>query len=347
MGHFAQKLIAWQKAYGRHHLPWQVADPYRVWLSEIMLQQTQVTTVLGYYHRFLERFPTLHALAEAPLEDVLQYWSGLGYYSRARNLHRAAQKIVSEYAGQFPTQPEDIECLPGIGRSTAGAIAVFAFNQTAAILDGNVKRVLTRYFGLQGFPGEAKVEKQLWQLAHTLLPSDNIRAYTQGLMDLGATICVRGSRARCMVCPLQQECIAAREARVAELPAPRPKKPLPTRCTIMVLATWKDKVWLQRRPPTGVWGGLLSLPEFDTRAAVDEWLAQRGIGEILPAWAVRTHAFTHYRLMITPQPVRLSALDPNWVGEPSGQWVPIATACDSGVPAPVKKILQTLLPCQT
>ncbi len=227
-GDFAHRVIAWQKQSGRHDLPWQqkgsARDPYRVWLSEIMLQQTQVATVIPYYRRFLARFPDLASLAAAPSEEVMALWSGLGYYARARNLQRAAQLIVAQWSGRFPRRAADIETLPGIGRSTAAAIAVFAFGARAAILDGNVKRVLARVFAIEGFPGEKAVEARLWALAESLLPKRHLVAYTQGLMDLGATLCAR-SRPRCGECPMASICVARQEARVAELPTPRAKRP--------------------------------------------------------------------------------------------------------------------------
>jgi A/G-specific adenine glycosylase len=339
---FAARLVAWQQVHGRHDLPWQVTDPYRVWLSEIMLQQTQVATVLDYYRRFLDAFPTLAALAAAPQSDVLACWSGLGYYSRARNLHKAAQWLVHECGGVFPDQREAIEHLSGVGRSTAAAIAAFAFGRREAILDGNVKRVLTRCFGIEGFPGDKKIEQRLWTLAESLLPEQGIVAYTQGLMDLGATVCTRG-RPACERCPLAAECVAAREGRVGELPTPRPRKSIPTRHTVMMLACSGASVWLERRPPTGIWGGLLSLPEFADSFAVDDWLALHGSGDVLPAWPEFEHVFSHYRLLITPLPLRLDSLRADVAGEGGGgEWVALDDAPDAGVPAPVRKLLLKL-----
>ncbi|QOZ85901.1 MULTISPECIES: A/G-specific adenine glycosylase [Chromobacterium] len=340
---FAARLTAWQKMHGRHDLPWQVSDPYRIWLSEIMLQQTQVKSVLEYYPRFLARFPDVAALAAAPQEDVLTLWSGLGYYSRARNLHKAAQMVMAEFGGRFPTERLQLERLPGVGRSTAAAIASFAFGRRETILDGNVKRVLTRCFGVAGFPGEKAVEQRLWCLAETLLPQDEalMSAYTQGLMDLGATVCSRGKPA-CTVCPMVDGCVAAREGRTGELPTPRPKKAVPTRHTVMLLATHEDKVWLQRRPPSGIWGGLLSLPEFETSTQAEDWLQRAGQGDALPAWPELEHVFTHYRLIITPLPARLDGLNGGAAMEDNGQWLPLAEAPDAGVPAPVRRLLLRL-----
>lgn len=339
---FAERLIAWQKIHGRHDLPWQVSDPYRVWLSEVMLQQTQVTAVLAYYARFLERFPTLENLAAATDEEVLAVWSGLGYYSRARNLHKAAQKVMNEFGGRFPNTQEQIETLPGVGRSTAAAIAAFAFGRREAILDGNVKRVLTRAFGIAGFPGDKKIENRLWELAEQLLPAQDISAYTQGLMDLGATVCSRGKPA-CTVCPMVDGCVAAREGRTAELPTPRPKKAQPTRETVMLMLQQQGQIWLERRPPSGIWGGLWSLPEFDSSLAAEQWMQDLGEAECLPAWPELEHVFTHYRLIITPQPAHLLASSARVAREGgTGRWWPLADALEAGLPAPVKRLLQRL-----
>lgn len=339
---FATRLVAWQEKHGRHDLPWQVSDPYRVWLSEIMLQQTQVTAVLAYYARFLQRFPDVASLAAAATDDVLALWSGLGYYSRARNLHKAARMVMTEFGGHFPHQREEIQRLPGVGRSTAAAIAAFAFGQRETILDGNVKRVLARCFGIAGFPGEKAVENRLWALAESLLPQDGSKmtAYTQGLMDLGATVCSR--RPACTVCPMVDGCVAAQQGRTHELPTPRPKKAVPVRHTVMLLAQHGDKVWLERRPPTGIWGGLLSLPEFADSAAAEDWLAQQGNGDVLPSWPELEHVFTHFRLIITPLPALLDTLAAGGVQESAGQWLSLAQALDAGLPAPVKRLLQRL-----
>jgi len=343
---FAERLVAWQQAHGRHDLPWQVSDPYRVWLSEIMLQQTQVSSVLQYYQRFLARFPTLASLAGASLDDVLALWSGLGYYSRARNLHRAAQMIMTQFSGDFPRDRGLIETLPGVGRSTAAAIAAFAFGQREAILDGNVKRVLTRVYGIHGFPGDKKIETALWELAENLLPERDIASYTQGLMDLGATLCRRG-KPDCGRCPFRGMCVAHDEDRVAELPTPRPKKSQPTRHATLLLAVFRGKVFMERRPPSGIWGGLLSLPECTGQEEAEHWLARAGQGDLLPSWSEVEHVFTHFRLIITPQPIMMSALssddasDPN--ASPSGAcWMAIDEAVDAGVPAPVRRLLLKL-----
>ncbi len=339
---FASRLIAWQQQHGRHDLPWQASrDPYRVWLSEIMLQQTQVVTVIPYYLRFLELFPTLADLAAAPQDAVLAAWSGLGYYSRARNLHKAAQQVMAEHGGVFPLQCEQIAALPGIGPSTAAAIGAFAFGQPHAILDGNVKRVLCRFFGIDGYPGAKKVETRLWQIADALAPASGIEAYTQAQMDLGATICTRG-KPQCLLCPLQQDCVARIEGRTGELPASKPKKAYPERETVMLLLRQQDRLLLQKRPATGIWAGLWSFPEVDTTLQAENWCqATLGCsGEVQPPLAQFSHAFTHFRLHITPLPVYLLA--PPAAQQPSMQWLSIAEALQAGIPTPVRKILLEL-----
>ncbi|MBV8047994.1 MAG: A/G-specific adenine glycosylase [Paludibacterium sp.] len=337
-GEFAVRLIDWQQRHGRHDLPWQVSDPYRVWLSEIMLQQTQVASVLSYYDRFLQAFPTLAALAAASQAEVLALWSGLGYYSRARNLHRAAQRVMEALGGRFPSTRAEIELLPGVGRSTAAAIAAFAFDRREAILDGNVKRVLTRVFGIEGFPGDKPVENRLWSLAESLLPARDMAAYTQGLMDLGATVCLRANP-KCDECPMAACCVARAEGRQAELPTRKAKKAVPVRQVMMLLAVWQGKVRLERRPDRGIWGGLLSLPECAGTQEAETWLAQQGEGDLLPSWPELVHVFTHFRLVITPQPIMLSRRSDDASQEAGACWLPIDEAIHAGVPAPVGKLL--------
>lgn len=335
---FSRRLIDWQRQCGRHSLPWQnTRDAYRIWLSEIMLQQTQVTTVIPYYERFLDRFPTLADLARAPLESVLELWSGLGYYARARNLHRCAQVLVADFGGSFPREPERIAELPGIGRSTAAAIAVFAFGAHAAILDGNVKRVLARCFGINGFPGSASTEKVLWQLADSLLPETDVEAYTQGLMDLGATVCLRGKYA-CGICPMHEICIARREVRQDALPEARPRKALPERATSLLLLTDGRHVLLERRPPVGIWGGLLSLPEKSEAKA--EELAQRHGFRLLATQPLATlkHTFTHFRLNI--QAVRCTVEEGDGVVAESGwQWLALSEIESAALPTPIRRLI--------
>jgi len=307
---FAQRVVTWQKHSGRHDLPWQgSADPYRIWVAEIMLQQTQVAAVVGYYGRFMAQFPRLEDLAGATLDAVMPYWAGLGYYSRARNLHACAQAVQTQYGGVFPADPGLLEALPGIGRSTAAAIAAFAYGVRAPILDGNVRRVLCRAFGIEGDPASRPVLDRLWSLAAQLLPeaAGDMPTYTQGLMDLGATCCTR-SRPACAGCPLEQTCIARRESRTAQLPTPRKVRPRAGRSLGLVVMRWHDRVWLERRPDRGIWGGLWSLPEIaptDDPLAVARqrgWRAEFGAG--LPAFA---HGFTHLLLHAQPYLLEIDA----------------------------------------
>lgn len=345
---FAPCLIAWQREHGRHDLPWQnTRDPYRIWLSEIMLQQTQVSTVIPYYARFLERFPTVEALAAAPIDDVMALWAGLGYYSRARNLYRCAQVVTEEHGGRFPSTVEGLAELPGIGRSTAAAIASFAFGARATILDGNVKRVLARVFGVEGFPGEKRVENAMWTLAESLVPdadaSDaDVSAYTQGLMDLGATLCTRG-KPDCERCPFAGDCVAKTTGRQRQLPASRPKKAVPTRRTWMLVLLDGDAVMLEKRPPTGIWGGLWSLPEAAGEAALADRALTFGATAKASPLAPLTHTFTHFKLDIEPRVVELehkgAMLAAN---EGETVWVALREIDAYGVPAPVRKLLDGL-----
>jgi A/G-specific adenine glycosylase len=341
---FSTRLIAWQRLHGRHDLPWQnTRDAYRIWLSEIMLQQTQVATVIPYYGRFLDRFPRVEDLAAAPLDDVMALWAGLGYYSRARNLYRCAQVVAAEHGGEFPHTVEALAELPGIGRSTAAAIASFAYGARATILDGNVKRVLARVFGVDGFPGEKRVENAMWTLAESLLPDaahkDEVTAYTQGLMDLGATLCVRG-KPDCARCPFAVDCVAKVTGRQKELPASRPKKAVPTRKTWMLVLKDGASVLLEKRPPTGIWGGLWSLPEAadeDALEAVAHSLGGSGELERLSAF---THTFTHFKLDIEPRLARAGAVTE--AADDRTVWAPLAELDAFGVPAPVRKLLDAL-----
>lgn len=348
---FSSELISWQKQHGRHQLPWQnTRDAYRIWLSEIMLQQTQVSAVIPYYERFLQSFPDVAALAAAPVEEVMALWSGLGYYTRARNLHRCAQQVVAQHGGIFPADVDLLVALPGIGRSTAAAIAAFAYGARAAILDGNVKRVFCRVFGIEGFPGEKRVENSLWERAEALLPVRDIESYTQGLMDLGATLCAR-SRPLCSSCPLQRRCVAFASGRTAELPARKPKKAIPEKSTVMLVVLYNDEVLLERRPGYGIWGGLLSLPELSRLQSADtEHVSQDKLevalaefGEItsfdvLPDFS---HGFTHYKLQVVPVRVQLLRRF-SLVGQTDYQWVSLRGLGQAALPAPVKKLLLAL-----
>jgi len=332
---FTEHLIAWQKTAGRHDLPWQkTRDPYRIWLSEIMLQQTQVATVIPYYARFLGSFPDVQALAAAPIEAVIEHWAGLGYYARARNLHRCARQVVEVHGGQFPQTEATLETLPGIGRSTAAAIAAFAFGRRAAILDGNVKRVLCRQFGIEGFPGAKKVHDRLWDLAETLLPERAIEVYTQGLMDLGATLCTR-SRPRCGDCPVAADCVARRDGRQGELPEAKPRAAVPERTSTFVLLSDGSRLLLERRPPSGLWGGLLVPPEGDPATVASRFGLTLGEARPLPPLK---HAFTHFRLTLLPVLCRVAA--GVQAGEQGLEWVELARAADAGVPTPIKKLIR-------
>lgn len=341
---FAVALTAWQKRHGRHDLPWQNSrDPYTVWLSEIMLQQTQVTAVIPYYRRFLERFPDLKTLAAAPLDDVLALWSGLGYYSRGRNLHRAAQMVMARHDGKFPQTLEAIMALPGIGRSTAAAILVFAFGKRGAILDGNVKRVLARACGIAGYPGETAVVAQLWRQAEALLPKTGLRPYTQGLMDLGATVCVR-RKPRCAECPVRKPCVAFKTDRVAELPTPKPRKALPQKRTMMLVLQRAGEILLEKRPATGIWGGMWSFPEEHADADVINACARRYGADVIPGepLPVIAHGFTHFKLDILPQLATVSAW-PQRAEEPGRLWITPDDALRAAVPAPVRGIIEQLV----
>lgn len=335
--HFAQQLIAWQKQAGRHDLPWQASrDPYRVWLSEIMLQQTQVSTVIPYYQRFLDRFPNVASLASAAMDEVIALWAGLGYYARARNLHRCAQVIVSTHGGKFPQSASELAELPGIGPSTAAAIAAFSFGERAAILDGNVKRVLCRVFAIDGFPGEKRVENKLWQLAESLLPERDIEAYTQGLMDLGATLCTRGTP-HCPACPFAETCIARRQGRQRELPAARSRPPLLERTSAFVLITDGSKLLLERRPPSGIWGGMLVPPEGEPATV----LSARGLSAVeCQALPSLRHTFTHFRL--TLQPYLCRVVPGKKVEENGAVWLTPAAASEAGVPTPIRKLIKLI-----
>jgi A/G-specific adenine glycosylase len=338
---FAAALIAWHARHGRHDLPWQrERTPYRVWVSEIMLQQTQVATVIGYYERFVRRFPDIESLAAAPLDEVLHLWSGLGYYSRARNLHRSAQRVFSEHDGELPGEVAALAELPGIGRSTAAAIVALSMGRRATILDGNVKRVLARYFAIDGSPADSVTERELWQRAEQCTPQTDFAVYTQAIMDFGATLCTRRDPL-CMHCPLREDCAARRLGRVHELPAPRVRRARPTRRVFMLLAVDSDgQVLLQRRPPQGIWGGLWTPPEFQHQEAATQFCATAlGAGrlELQPLPGLR-HAFTHFELEITP--LRARCQRTHTVMEGGGTlWYNPREPARIGLPAPIAALL--------
>ena len=342
----AEPLIAWYARHGRKHLPWQRdPTPYRVWVSEIMLQQTQVSVVIGYYERFMARFPDLAALADSPLDDVLALWTGLGYYSRARNLHRAAALVRERHGGEMPRDIDSLVALPGIGRSTAGAILALSHGDRHPILDGNVKRVLCRYHGVDGWPGQVRVERTLWTLAEGHTPSENVAAYTQAIMDLGATLCVR-SRPLCTLCPLVPDCIARRDGSQARLPAPRPRSPAPRRRTaFLVLRDSSGALLLERRPPSGIWGGLWCFPECDHGADVEAACRSRfGVRPLaITALSPIAHGFTHFRLDVHPFLVEIGGDHDAAVADPGMlRWYPPGTFASVGLAAPVKRLIERL-----
>jgi A/G-specific adenine glycosylase len=338
----APRLLEWFAHSGRHDLPWQQdRTPYRVWISEIMLQQTQVATAMPFYTAFMQRFPDVAALAAAPLDEVLHRWSGLGYYARARNLQRAAQLVVARHQGVFPGTLEELMQLPGIGRSTAGAILALARDQRFPILDGNVKRVLSRCFGVDGHPGKPEVVRRLWQLAEDCTPSRQVRDYTQAIMDLGATVCTR-ARPACLLCPLQADCVARIENRQAEIPAPKPRAPKPARAAWMVVATRGDfKVLLERRPPQGLWGGLWGLPEFPTQAHAVQWTRERLTGASAPERGKPlAHAFSHFDLQILPLLVRCQGKAQELRADDRYRWYDVREPLKIGLPKPIATIIE-------
>ena len=339
----ATALLEWHPQAGRHDLPWQhPRTPYRVWVSEIMLQQTQVATVIPYYQRFLERFPDVCTLADAPVDEVLHLWSGLGYYARARNLHRAAVRIREEHGGELPAGFEALAALPGIGRSTAGAILALTTDARLPILDGNARRVLARYFAVSGARGEAAAEKRLWALAERCLPQSHVAQYTQAIMDLGATVCVR-RRPLCARCPLAGACMAHRTGRQQELPTPRRPRLRRLRHVFMVLAVDGGCVRLERRPESGVWGGLWCLPEFDTASAATAFARDTLGADSVTArpLAELEHAFTHFELRITPLLFR-GLRSGAHVEEAGTLWYNLAEPARIGLPAPIHALLASL-----
>lgn len=336
---FSRRLLAWFDAHGRHDLPWQhPRAAYRVWIAEVMLQQTQVATVIPYFLRFVEKFTSLRALAAAPLDDVLASWSGLGYYSRARNLHRTAQICIDCHRGSLPRDFNALADLPGIGRSTAGAILAQAHGLRFPILDGNVKRVLARHHGVRGWPGSTAVQNELWAFAEAHTPRARVADYTQAIMDLGATVCTR-AKPRCGECPLRGNCVAYREGTVDRLPERKPARALPMRKTIMLLLRDRaGRILLERRPPTGVWAQLWSLPE-----AEDADSARHRLGNDiqLHALAPFTHTFSHYRLDVTPM-TGIAAATRGIADAPDQCWLHPREAAALGLPAPVRKLIENL-----
>lgn len=354
---FSDSILNWHDKFGRKHLPWQQnRDPYRIWLSEIMLQQTQVKTVIPYFEKFIQQFPDITTLAKAKLDQVLHVWTGLGYYARARNLHKTAIIITEQYKGNFPEDFNSVNALPGIGRSTAGAILSLAFNQYQVILDGNVKRVMARCHTIPGWPGNKKVEDLLWQQATGHTPQQRVDQYTQAIMDLGATICTRSNPA-CQQCPIIKNCCAQKENRQADFPGRKPRKTLPEKMVAMaMIQNEKNEVLLLQRPPTGIWGGLWCFPELNQTPDrnnkktesipenIKAWVKST-LGfeiDINPPWQNVKHSFTHFHLTITPVPARLLRVQPAIMENPGAVWYNPSKPDQRGLAAPVKKLLEKL-----
>ena len=339
---FASALLAWFDQHGRKDLPWQhPRTPYRVWLSEVMLQQTQVRTVIPYFERFVAALPTLQTLAETPLDRVLALWSGLGYYSRARNLHKTAQRCVEQHGGELPRDIESLSALPGIGRSTAAAILAQAHGARHAILDGNVRRVLARFHGVAGWPGATAVQRTLWQFAQAHTPAERVADYTQAIMDLGATLCVR-SRPHCLRCPVSDACVAYREGTTALLPAPKPARERPTReTTMLIVRDDSGRVLLERRPPVGIWARLWSLPETDAVESASAQLRDRYSVRADSALALGAfvHSFSHYHLRVTPLVIG-GTRAMRVADDPDRGWFSREEWPELGLPAPVRKLLE-------
>lgn len=336
---FAEKVLAWFDQFGRKHLPWQQqVTPYKVWVSETMLQQTQVNTVISYYSRFMGSLPTVFELAKAPQDEVLHLWTGLGYYTRARNLHKTAQIIVTDYKGSFPDTLQELIELPGIGRSTAGAILSLAMQKKATILDGNVKRVLCRYFAIEGYPGETKVTKKLWNLAEQLTPDEKVNHYTQAMMDLGATLCTR-SNPNCLICPLQSGCQARITDNVRQYPNPKPKKALPQKQITMLLFKYQQSIWLYKRPDIGLWGGLWSFPEVANLSGLEQYAEQQGFKiNNQQSMSLFVHTFSHFQLTIHPVLVEVTP-NSKVLAETGYIWYNLSNPPHLGLAAPVKKLL--------
>jgi A/G-specific adenine glycosylase len=342
---FSERVLAWFERHGRKDLPWQIdPTPYRVWLSEIMLQQTQVRTVIPYFKRFIARFPDIATLAQAPLDEVLHLWTGLGYYARAHNLHKAARIVCDEFGGELPADIETLQELPGIGRSTAGAILALSRGRRHPILDGNVKRVLARFHAVDGWPGSPAVSEILWWHAEAHLPHTRVAHYTQAMMDLGATVCTR-SHPHCSRCPLQSECGAYRLARVDRFPAPRPRKALPVRSTrVIIMQRGTGEVLLERRPPAGIWGGLWTFPEIPPAGDPSDWCV-RALGVTptgIAEFASFRHTFTHFHLDISPVCCAVDAPAGCVLETNDRLWYNVRNPAPVGLAAPVNKLLAQL-----
>ncbi|WP_312817631.1 A/G-specific adenine glycosylase [Atlantibacter subterraneus] len=339
---FSRQVLDWYDKYGRKTLPWQIEKtPYKVWLSEVMLQQTQVATVIPYFTRFIARFPGVTDLANAPLDEVLHLWTGLGYYARARNLHKAAKMVAEQYGGVFPQTFDDVAALPGVGRSTAGAILSLSLGQHFPILDGNVKRVLARCYAVEGWPGKKEVEKKLWSLSEAVTPAKGVERFNQAMMDLGAMVCTR-SRPKCEICPLQLGCVAYATQSWARYPGKKPKQVLPEKVGYFLLMQQDNTVRLTQRPPVGLWGGLFCFPQFDSEQSLREWLAKRNIkADTLTQLNAFRHTFSHFHLDIVPMWLSVSS-QASCVEEESALWYNLAQPPSVGLAAPVERLLQQL-----
>ncbi len=342
---FAKAILSWYEDYGRKSLPWQQnKTAYSVWLSEIMLQQTQVTTVIPYYQRFMERFPTVQDLANAQQDEVLHYWTGLGYYARARNLHKAAKTVVEQYNGEFPTDIEQMNALPGVGRSTAAAVLSSVYKQPHAILDGNVKRTLARSFAVEGWPGKKTVENQLWRHAEEHTPSKDVDKYNQAMMDMGAMICTR-SKPKCSLCPVESLCVAKKQGNQIDYPGKKPKTIKPEKQIWFVILRHGDDVWLEQRPQSGIWGGLFCFPE-NSHSAIEDALDSRSVKEnqikAQKQLIAFRHTFSHYHLDITPILLELSSKPDMIMEDSKGLWYNLNKPEEVGLAAPVKQLLESL-----
>ena len=341
---FSQAVLNWYDQHGRKHLPWQQdITPYKVWISEVMLQQTQVATVIPYFERFMQEFPTVHDLANAEQDKVLHLWTGLGYYARARNLHACAKRVSTDFAGKFPKSVDGLVELPGIGRSTAGAIASISMGINAAILDGNVKRVLCRYYAVEGWPGTGAVQKQLWEIAERLTPAERCNHYTQAMMDMGATLCTR-SKPQCGICPLAPTCIANQQGNPKDYPNSKPKKDKPEKFVqLIMLQDPSGYILLEQRQQQGIWGGLWSFPELPMEEDAMQH-SQTRFGDAAAEqeiWPVFRHTFSHYHLHIQPVLIQLSK-KPTTIGETNQHWYNPAEPSELGLAAPVKNLLTKL-----
>lgn len=339
---FGHVVLDWYQRFGRKTLPWQLdKTPYQVWLSEVMLQQTQVATVIPYFQRFMLHFPDIQALAAAPLDEVLHLWTGLGYYARARNLHKAAQMVVEQYQGEFPTTFDEIVALPGIGRSTAGAILSLSLGQHFPILDGNVKRVLARCYAVDGWPGKKEVEGRLWQISESVTPANGVGQFNQAMMDLGAIVCTR-SKPKCELCPLNTGCIAYANHSWGSYPGKKPKQTLPEKTAYFLLMQSESQVWLEQRPPVGLWGGLFCFPQFAVQEELTQWLQQRGIvSTALQQLTAFRHTFSHFHLDIVPMWLNNTSAQ-GCMDDGAGLWYNLVQPPSVGLAAPVERLLRQL-----